>query len=101
MRVTQEGIYRVTGIAWSVRAASDVLRSVQMADKPGRCPHESQQLDKALVRFSIPWRWDGAPAVLQSRATDSAGSMQPTRDAVIAAKGTINRYHNPCIQSWE
>lgn len=101
MRVTQGGIYRVTGIAWS--GAGSIRRVEVSADGGqtwGDALIESQQLDKALVRFSIPWRWDGAPAVLQSRATDSAGNVQPTRNAVIAAKGTINRYHNPCIQSW-
>ena len=101
MHVTQGSIYRVTGIAWS--GAGSIRRVEVSADGGqtwGDALIESQQLDKALVRFSIPWRWDGAPAVLQSRATDSAGNVQPTRDAVIAAKGTINRYHNPCIQSW-
>ena len=27
----------------------------------------------------MPWRWDGGPAVLQSRAWDEAGNVQPTR----------------------
>ena len=101
MSVTQGSIYRVTGIAWS--GAGSIRRVEVSADGGqtwGDALVESQQLDRALVRFSIPWRWDGSPAVLQSRATDSAGNVQPTRNSVIAAKGTINRYHNPCIQSW-
>ena len=101
MSVTQGAIYRVSGIAWS--GAGSIRRVEVSADGGqtwGDALIESQQRDKALVRFSIPWRWDGSPAVLQSRATDSAGNVQPTRDSVIAAKGTINRYHNPCIQSW-
>jgi sulfane dehydrogenase subunit SoxC len=101
MTVARNGVYRVNGIAWS---GSGSIRRVEVSADGGstwaNALIDSQQLDKALTRFSIPWQWDGGPAVLQSRATDSAGNVQPTREAVIAAKGTINRYHNPCIQSW-
>lgn len=101
MSLSRNGVYRVTGIAWS---GSGSIRRVEVSADGGStwadALIDSQQLDKALTRFSIPWQWDGSPAVLQSRATDSAGNVQPTREAVIAAKGTINRYHNPCIQSW-
>jgi sulfane dehydrogenase subunit SoxC len=101
MTVARNGVYRVNGIAWS---GSGSIRRVEVSADGGstwaNALIDSQQLDKALTRFSIPWQWDGGPAVLQSRATDSAGKVQPTREAVIAAKGTINRYHNPCIQSW-
>ena len=34
---------------------------------------------KAFTRFRAPWRWGGGPAVLQSRAWDEAGNVQPTR----------------------
>jgi sulfane dehydrogenase subunit SoxC len=101
MTVARNSVYRVNGIAWS---GSGSIRRVEVSADGGStwadALIDSQQLDKALTRFSIPWQWDGGPAVLQSRATDSAGNVQPTREAVIAAKGTINRYHNPCIQSW-
>jgi hypothetical protein len=35
----------------------------------------------------MPWNWDGRPVILQSRATDEAGNVQPTRDALIAERG--------------
>jgi sulfane dehydrogenase subunit SoxC len=44
-------------------------------------------LSKAFTRFRLPWNWDGRPAVLQSRATDEAGNVQPTREALIADRG--------------
>jgi sulfane dehydrogenase subunit SoxC len=44
-------------------------------------------LPKAFTRFRVPWRWDGGPAILQSRAWDEAGNMQPTRAEVIAQRG--------------
>ena len=41
-------------------------------------------LPKAFTRFRMPWRWDGGPAVLQSRAWDEAGNVQPTRAEFVA-----------------
>ena len=35
--------------------------------------------DKSFTRFVMPWRWDGQPAILQSRAYDDAGNAQPLR----------------------
>ena len=62
---------------------------------------QGHQLDRALTRFTIPWEWHGGEAILQSRATDSRGNIQPTRSEVIASRGTLSFYHNPCIQSWQ
>ena len=42
---------------------------------------------KAFTRFRVPWRWDGGPAVLQSRAWDEAGNVQPTRAEIVARRG--------------
>ena len=44
-------------------------------------------LSKALTRFRAPWRWDGQPVVLQSRAWDEAGNAQPTRAELFAERG--------------
>ncbi|MFL5068481.1 MAG: sulfite dehydrogenase, partial [Xanthobacteraceae bacterium] len=44
-------------------------------------------LSKAFTRFRMPWRWDGQPVVLQSRAWDEAGNFQPTRDQLAAERG--------------
>ncbi len=101
MRLRRPGVYRVSGIAWSGGGA---VRGVEVSADGGRtwagALLDSRPADKALTRFSIPWRWDGGEAVLQSRATDSRGAVQPTRDAVLAERGAINFYHNHCIQSW-
>ena len=42
---------------------------------------------QAFTRFGMPWRWDGQPAVLQSRAWDEAGNAQPLRADFVAARG--------------
>jgi sulfane dehydrogenase subunit SoxC len=44
-------------------------------------------LSKSFTRFRMPWNWNGQPAILQSRATDEAGNVQPTRAALVAERG--------------
>ena len=57
-------------------------------------------LSKAPVRFRLGWNWNGGPAVLQSRATDDTGMVQPTRAALIAERGLRSVYHYNAIASW-
>ena len=57
-------------------------------------------LSKALTRFRMAWRWDGAPVVLMSRAVDETGAIQPTRKALLDARGAAYRYHFHGVQSW-
>jgi len=54
----------------------------------------------ALTRFRMAWHWIGGPAVLQSRATDDTGYLQPTRAELIANRGTKAFYHFNGITSW-
>ncbi len=101
MKLPQAGLYKITGIAWS---GSGSISRVEVSADGGRswaeAMIESEQRDKALTRFSIPWEWNGGDAILQSRATDSAGNVQLSREAVVADRGTNAFYHNPGIQSW-
>ncbi|MFT4749285.1 MAG: sulfane dehydrogenase subunit SoxC [Pseudohongiellaceae bacterium] len=101
MSLPQKGVYKVTGIAWS---GAGSIKKVEVSADGGRswadATIESSQSDKALVRFSIAWQWDGGGAVLQSRATDSAGNVQPSRDAILAERGLISFYHYHGVQSW-
>jgi sulfane dehydrogenase subunit SoxC len=57
-------------------------------------------LSKALTRFRIPWRWNGGLAVLQSRATDETGYVQPTRAQLLADRGMRTIHHFNGIASW-
>ena len=43
--------------------------------------------DKAFTRFHLPWRWDGQPAILTSRAVDDGGNIQPLRADFIKTRG--------------
>jgi sulfane dehydrogenase subunit SoxC len=57
-------------------------------------------LSKCLTRFSIDWVWDGKPALIQSRATDDTGHVQPTYRQLRAVRGSRSIYHNNAIQTW-
>jgi sulfane dehydrogenase subunit SoxC len=53
-----------------------------------------------LHRFYFDFDWDGKPLLLQSRAIDSTGYVQPTKDALRKVRGTNSIYHNNGIQTW-
>ena len=55
---------------------------------------------KSLVRFRLPWEWTGKEALLQSRATDEKGQVQPARRAWQAQYSPANPFHNNSIVSW-
>jgi sulfane dehydrogenase subunit SoxC len=95
------GLYEISGLAWS---GSGKITKVEVSADGGRTWGEAALtepvLSKALTRFRMAWRWDGGPAVLKSRATDEAGVIQPTRDKLVADKGTEFLYHYNAIQAW-
>lgn len=96
------GLYQISGLAWP---GAGKIRRVEVSADGGKSWAEASLSDpvlpKALVRFRLPWKWDGGPAVLQSRAIDDAGAVQPTRDALIGERGRNYRYHYHAIQSWQ
>jgi sulfane dehydrogenase subunit SoxC len=59
-----------------------------------------EERPKSLVRFRLPWEWKGNAAVLQSRATDERGQVQPARKDWLAQYAADNRFHNHSIVSW-
>ena len=61
---------------------------------------ETPVLDKCLTRFNLDWVWDGKPALLQSRAIDSTGYVQPTYKQLRAVRGSRSIYHNNAVQTW-
>ncbi|MGD2033396.1 MAG: sulfite dehydrogenase, partial [Gammaproteobacteria bacterium] len=57
-------------------------------------------LPKALTRFSLMWDWDGSPALLQSRAVDETGYVQPNLSQLREARGVESIYHKNAIHTW-
>jgi sulfane dehydrogenase subunit SoxC len=97
-----KGYYNVTGLAWSGRGK---IKQVDVSFDGGinwkSARLEGPVQNKALTRFNIGWVWDGKPAILQSRAMDETGFVQPGYGQLRAVRGTKSIYHNNAIQSWK
>lgn len=88
LKLNGPGFYEVSGIAYSGNGRiSKVLVSADGGNTWGQAALQEPVHAKAFTRFRIPWKWDGGPAILQSRAWDEAGNAQPTRAEIIASRG--------------
>lgn len=96
------GFYEISGFAWS---GNGKIKRVDVSADGGKSWAEAALAEpvasRALTRFRLGWQWDGGEIILQSRAVDETGAVQPTREALIAAKGIKNAYHYNGITSWE
>jgi sulfane dehydrogenase subunit SoxC len=93
------GFYAVSGVAYSgTGRIAKVLVSADGGKSWGEAALQGPIHEKAFTRFVMPWRWDGQPAVLQSRAWDEAGNVQPLRAEFVAARGqTRQPVKNPML----
>ena len=95
------GFYNISGLAWSGRGR---VRKVDVSVDGGRnwraARLEGPVMSKCLTRFNIDWVWEGKPALVQSRATDETGYVQPSRSQLRAARGSRSIYHNNAVQTW-
>ncbi|MDI4631959.1 sulfite dehydrogenase [Pelomonas sp. V22] len=96
-----KGFYNISGLAWSGRGK---VRKVDVSVDGGRnwrtARLEGQVMSKCLTRFNIDWTWDGQPALIQSRATDDTGFVQPSYRLLREVRGSRSIYHNNAIQTW-
>ena len=94
-------VYQLSGLAWSGHGR---IRRVEVSADGGKswadAALESPALPRCLTRFRIPWRWDGKPAVLKSRATDERGNLQPERAALVAERGRAGYFHYNAVVAW-
>jgi sulfane dehydrogenase subunit SoxC len=108
MQLDGPGFHEITGLAWSGRGA---IKRVEVSTDGGAswktAALQGPILPICHTRFRLPWRWDGKPAILQSRCVDDTGYVQPTFKQLIAARGgALNGplgpiYHLNAIQSWQ
>jgi sulfane dehydrogenase subunit SoxC len=98
----RKGKYWIEGLAWSGRGR---IKHVDISVDGGVSWREatftSEVLPRALTRFGLAWEWDGAPAMIQSRAVDETGYVQPTYGQLRAARGTNSIYHKNAIHTWK
>lgn len=91
----------ISGIAWSGRGA---IKRVDVSIDGGRnwttARIDGPVLPKALTRFYVNLDWNGREMLLQSRAMDETGYVQPTKAELRKYRGTNSIYHNNGIQTW-
>jgi sulfane dehydrogenase subunit SoxC len=110
MKLKEPGVYEITGVAYSgTGRIRKVLVSADGGRTWGEAALQAPILPKAFTRFRMAWRWNGGPAVLQSRAFDESGTMQPTREQFVALRGQTSKppavtdfpsQHFNAITSW-
>jgi sulfane dehydrogenase subunit SoxC len=102
MTLKKPGFYEITGLAWSGRGA---IARVEVSVDGGRtwadATLDTPVLPISHTRFRWPWTWDGAEALLASRAVDDTGYEQPSREALTAVRGFNSNYHNNAVQLWK
>jgi len=100
-RLSAPGFHEISGLAWSGHGK---ISRVEVSVDDGKNWREAELqepvLTRALTRFRLPWQWDGRPAVIQSRAIDETGYVQPTLAELLAVRGTNSFYHNNAIWPW-
>ncbi|MGB0844554.1 MAG: sulfite dehydrogenase [Alphaproteobacteria bacterium] len=102
MPVAVKGYQTIKGLAWSGRGT---IKGVDVSVDGGK-NWQAAQLDqpvlpKCLTRFYLPWQFDGNPSLLQSRAYDDTGYVQPTFAKQREERGYSSIYHNNSIHTWE
>jgi sulfane dehydrogenase subunit SoxC len=95
------GFVEISGLAWSGRGK---IKAVDVSTDGGVnwAPATLQEpvLAKCLTRFRFPWKFEGKSALLQSRAVDETGLVQPSIAELRAVRGTNAVYNNNSIQTW-
>ena len=96
-----KGLNVLTGLAWSGRGA---IKRVDVSIDGGKnwqsARIDGPALPLCLTRFYVDFDWNGQELMVQSRAMDSTGYVQPTKDALRKVRGLNSIYHNNGIQTW-
>ncbi|MEW6450187.1 MAG: sulfite dehydrogenase [Pseudomonadota bacterium] len=97
----KSGFTVLSGIAWSGRGK---IARVDVSLDGGRnwrtARIDGPVWDKALTRFYYEFDWDGRELLIQSRAMDETGYVQPTKSELRKVRGVNSIYHNNGIQTW-
>jgi len=101
MPLKAKGPNVLTGIAWSGRGT---IKRVDISLDGGRnwvqARLDGPVLPLSMTRFYFDFDWDGRELLIQSRAMDDTGYVQPTKDELRKVRGLNSIYHNNGIQTW-
>jgi sulfane dehydrogenase subunit SoxC len=96
------GLFELTGLAWSGRGRIDRVEvTIDGGTTWIAAKLQEPRLPIALTRFRLPWRFEGRETIIASRAIDETGYVQPTREALVAVRGTNSAYHYNGIKFWK
>jgi len=91
----------LSGIAWSGRGTISRVDVTLDGGKNWRHARiDGPVLEKSLTRFYVDFDWAGEELLIQSRAMDSTGYVQPTKEELRKVRGVNSIYHNNGIQTW-
>lgn len=97
----KSGFTVLSGLAWSGRGK---IARVDVSLDGGRnwrtAKIDGPVWDKALTRFYYEFDWDGRELLIQSRAMDETGYVQPSKSELRKVRGVNSIYHNNGIQTW-
>lgn len=98
----KSGFTVLSGLAWSGRGK---IARVDVSLDGGRnwqtAKLDGPVFDKALTRFYHEFDWNGRELLLQSRAMDETGYVQPSKSELRNVRGVNSIYHNNGIQTWQ
>lgn len=101
MPLVAKGRNVLSGIAWSGRGK---ITRVDVTLDGGRnwtqARIDGPVFERSLTRFYLDFDWQGQELMVQSRAWDETGYVQPTKDELRKVRGVNNIYHNNGIQTW-
>jgi sulfane dehydrogenase subunit SoxC len=91
----------LSGLAWSGRGT---IQRVDVSLDGGRnwrtARLDGPVLEASLTRFYVEFDWLGEELMIQSRAMDSTGYVQPTKGELRKVRGVNSIYHTTGIQTW-
>lgn len=92
----------LSGLAWSGRGTISRVDVTLDGGKNWQSARiDGPVLEKSLTRFYVDFDWAGQELLIQSRAMDSTGYVQPTKEELRKVRGVNSIYHNNGIQTWQ
>ena len=99
--INSKGLHQLRGLAWSGRGA---IKRVDVSLDGGKnwitAEIHGPVLKKCLTRFTLPFEWSGEELLIQSRAIDETGYVQPSIQELQNVRGVNSIYHNNSIGTW-
>ena len=99
--LSEKGLHQLRGLAWSGRGK---IKRVDVSIDGGKnwntADIHGPILNKSLTRFTMPFHWSGDQMLVQARAIDETGYVQPTIKELQKVRGVNSIYHNNSIATW-